>query len=552
MSASPAGGGGGKQTGSKGKGKHAKSPRMSSGGGAPSTVKKDESNSVAAKESSLNNQPATSANSQQNLQHPACAASCEGAQGGSNTDPSKDQSKQAKAKKPKAEPVKKPEGGEGGEQKSKAQLKAERRALQEAQRAAKEAKKKEAGGGGNETAAPPAVKKETTAEKPKAKAQPTSQPAKKVKPKEMIKDAPKGETEEEMWARKEKEILAKSLKIDNNILNLGFQYFYHRVVGANARCIAMLAELREVIGKYKTPPEKELCRDLEKSLLAPCITYINYCRPLSTSMGNAIKYLKYHINRIPSDMDDRTAIGQLQDVIDTFIQENILKASEAVALYANSKIVDGDVILVYAASSLICQVLKTAHVKGKKFRVIVVEGRPRTEGKSMLRFLVRCGIPCSYIYIGSATHAMGEATKVFLGAAAMFSIGDMHSRTGNSMIAALAQAYNIPVLACCETYKFTDKVQLHLADSNLHARGRDLIDPGPHNRPSVLLTSPEDAKSSEGSGSGGTASGPNLLNLMYDVTKSRHITMLVTELGMLPCTSVPVVLRRQEDLVAEV
>ena len=78
----------------------------------------------------------------------------------------------------------------------------------------------------------------------------------------------------------------------------------------------------------------------------------------------------------------------------------------------------------------------------------------------------------------------------------------------------------------------------------LTARGRELIDKSRHNQPSVLLNHPGDS-------SNGTLT-PNLLNLMYDVTKSRHITVLVTELGMLPCTSVPVVLRRQEDLAAEV
>ncbi|GFS25115.1 translation initiation factor eIF-2B subunit delta [Elysia marginata] len=498
MSSSPSG----KPTGGKGKGKNAKSPRVPARDGTPSTVNTQEKNATpmptTTKESATGSQstplpdePQFKKN--QNQQESATSTDTAGADGGSCAD----QAKPAKVKKPKQEAVKKPEAGDG-EQKSKAQLKAERRALQEAQRAAKEAKKKEAGGGpASGVAAPTAVKKETPPEKPKPKAPDSGQ---KTKTKVMSKEGPKGETEEEMWARKEKEILGKSLKIDNNILNLGFQYFYQKVVGANARCIAMLVQLRE-------------------------------------------------------------AITKLQDVITTFIEDNIMKASEGVAHYANSKIVDGDVILVYAASSLICQVLKTAHNKGKKFRVIVVEGRPRTEGKSMLRFLVRCGIPCSYIYIGSATHAMGEATKVFLGAAAMFSIGDMHSRTGNSMIAALAQSYNIPVLVCCETYKFTDKVQLHLADSNLHARGRELIDRGRHNRPSVLSAisgaggnnnnGVSSNSGSSGSGSGSTPS-PNLLNLMYDVTKSRHITVLVTELGMLPCTSVPVVLRRQEDLVAEV
>ncbi len=35
----------------------------------------------------------------------------------------------------------------------------------------------------------------------------------------------------------------------------------------------------------------------------------------------------------------------------------------------------------------------------------------------------------------------------------------------------------------------------------------------------------------------------SLLNLVYDVTPPELVTMVITELGMIPCTSVPVVLR---------
>jgi len=35
----------------------------------------------------------------------------------------------------------------------------------------------------------------------------------------------------------------------------------------------------------------------------------------------------------------------------------------------------------------------------------------------------------------------------------------------------------------------------------------------------------------------------NVLNLVYDVTPPELISLVITELGMIPCTSVPVVLR---------
>ena len=38
-----------------------------------------------------------------------------------------------------------------------------------------------------------------------------------------------------------------------------------------------------------------------------------------------------------------------------------------------------------------------------------------------------------------------------------------------------------------------------------------------------------------------------LLNLVYDVTPPEFVDMVVTDIGMIPCTSVPVVLRVKEQ-----
>ena len=50
-------------------------------------------------------------------------------------------------------------------------------------------------------------------------------------------------------------------------------------------------------------------------------------------------------------------------------------------------------------------------------------------------------------------------SKVFLGAHALLANGYVKSRVGSSMVAMMAQAFNVPVLVCCETYKFCDRVQ---------------------------------------------------------------------------------------------
>ena len=57
-------------------------------------------------------------------------------------------------------------------------------------------------------------------------------------------------------------------------------------------------------------------------------------------------------------------------------------------------------------------------------------------------------------------------SKVFLGAHALLANGYVKSRVGSSMVAMMAQAFNVPVLVCCETYKFCDRVQTDSFVSN--------------------------------------------------------------------------------------
>ncbi|CAG2188467.1 EIF2B4 [Mytilus edulis] len=209
------------------------------------------------------------------------------------------------------------------------------------------------------------------------------------------------------------------------------------ICGSNARCLAMLVAFKQVIADYTTPAHKELSRDLE-ARIKPYI-----------SMGNAIKYLKYNISCGTRDLSETEA---KQNLIDT-------------------------------------------HEHGIKFRVIVIDGRPRLEGKEMLRRLVRAGIKCSYMLINAVSYAMQEATKVFLGAHACLPM-DVMSRSDPD----------------------------------------DLVNIG---NKTAYLSDWRDYNSL------------TLLNLVYDVTPWEFVSVVITELGLIPCTSVPVVLRMKQVETAE-
>ena len=48
---------------------------------------------------------------------------------------------------------------------------------------------------------------------------------------------------------------------------------------------------------------------------------------------------------------------------------------------------------------------------------------------------------------------------MLLGAHALLANGYVMSRVGSSQVALIAKSYNVPVLVCCETYKFCERVQ---------------------------------------------------------------------------------------------
>ena len=67
-------------------------------------------------------------------------------------------------------------------------------------------------------------------------------------------------------------------------------------------------------------------------------------------------------------------------------------------------------------------------------------------------------------------------TKVLLGAHGLLGNGYVMSQVGTAQIALIAKTHNVPVLVCCETYKFCERVQTDSFVSNeLGALRKDLF-----------------------------------------------------------------------------
>jgi len=314
------------------------------------------------------------------------------------------------------------------------------------------------------------------------------------------------------------------------IICLGLKYADGSISGSNARCVAMLAAFKEVILDYRTPVSKSLHRDLETGI-KPMIQFLIDCRPLSISMGNAINYLKKAIISTAQMTEDQ-AKAELIRRIENFVIERIQLADKVIASHAITKINNGDVVLTYASSHVVELLLKTAFDEEKDFRVVVVDSSPRKEGKELFTRLVQYGLQCSYVLINAISFIMKEVTKVFVGASTLLANGNVVSRAGTAVVAMVAYNNNVPVMVCCETYKFAERVQLDSICFNELGDPDELL--SATKGTSEITHRLEDWRNNPKL---------KLLNLVYDLTPMKFVMMVITEIGMIPPTAVPVVIR---------
>lgn len=133
---------------------------------------------------------------------------------------------------------------------------------------------------------------------------------------------------------------------------------------------------------------------------------------------------------------------------------------------------------------------------------------------------------------------------MFLSATSMFANGSVLGRIGTAVVAVMARTYHVPCIVCCETRNFSEKVTTPMYSDEARRDVRiqaqvDAITQNEHLDPDSLIMSanPSPLKDLQHLAS------LSVLNLAYDVTPANLVTMLITEVGCIPATSVPAVTR---------
>ena len=280
-----------------------------------------------------------------------------------------------------------------------------------------------------------------------------------------------------------------------------------------------------------------------------------------------------------------------------FIYFRIYSAEKTLMSFSSQKIADDDVILTYGFSYSVAQSLIFARCHlNKNFKVVIIDSHPLFEGRRMLDDLSAVGIECTYALLSGLSYAMKPATKVMLGASALLKNGYGLARAGTALITTAAKGCHIPVIFCCESYKFTPKVQLDaiiynqlgdpeaIANKDSRSYNADFdankLPPKKSGFSTIFDSESEDdtkltASVSDTSVRGNVAGRNNnnnnnsnstgstkqqqavvverrdiklkprklkMLNVMLDVTPIENITMVICEHGCIPPTTVPVVI----------
>ncbi|KAL2340619.1 hypothetical protein Fmac_008559 [Flemingia macrophylla] len=332
------------------------------------------------------------------------------------------------------------------------------------------------------------------------------------------------------------EIESRFFQLDSlhpSVLKVGLRYLAGDMSRTNAGCIEMLRAFQEAVVDYSTSPAKDLVQDLTAKI-SNYVSFLTECRPLSISIGNAIRFVKSRIAKLHLSRTEYEAKKTLCSDINQFINEKIILAGEVIVGHAAEKVRDGDVLLTFGSSCVVEMILLHAHEIGKQFRVVVVDLRPKFESQALLRRLVAKGLTCTYTHVNAVSYVMHEVTRVFLGASSILCNGTVYSRIGTACVAMVAHAFCVPVLICCEAYKFHKRMPLDSISYN------ELGDPGAV----AVVPGRKDFNYLENWTSQNNL---QLLNLFYDATPSDYVSAVVTDQGIIPPSSVRVIVREAEE-----
>ncbi|HEB12917.1 MAG TPA: S-methyl-5-thioribose-1-phosphate isomerase [Actinobacteria bacterium] len=262
-----------------------------------------------------------------------------------------------------------------------------------------------------------------------------------------------------------------------------------------------------------TPRILETIRETAKTLGATRPTAVN----LFWALDRMVKKAETNREKSAADLKDILVAEALT------LQEEDIERNQRLGQFGASLINNGDTLLTHCnAGALACAgfgtalgVIASAWNQGKKIHVFVDETRPLLQGARLTTWeLKKAGIPMTLITDNMAGHFMqrGRLDKVVVGADRIAANGDTANKIGTYSVAVLALAHDIPFYVAAPS----STVDLSIPDGDQivieERAGREITEIG-----GVKLA----------------PAGTDVANPAFDVTPSRLVTAIITELGII-------------------
>lgn len=275
-----------------------------------------------------------------------------------------------------------------------------------------------------------------------------------------------------------------------------------KIAGITNQTIAAL----KAIEKCASGSVAETTEEFAKQISSGCCSIFIEAQPANISLSHAIQYLQ---NQVGQNIDAGLGVHDLKRIVCEKVEHFtglLQESAEKIGIVGQGFINDGDTIFTHGCSTTVLSIVGNAHNNGKKIRVIVTEARPEFQGRLFAMAATDIGIPVRLIIDSATSVFMKQATKVFVGAIAVYPTGRVMAKVGTSIAALVARNANKPVYVAATTDRFSpERIFALISESDIHTGSSSLVFEQAH--------------------------GIEVSNPLYDLTPPEQIDAIITQNG---------------------
>lgn len=133
--------------------------------------------------------------------------------------------------------------------------------------------------------------------------------------------------------------------------------------------------------------------------------------------------------------------------------ERVRADEEALAAVGADLILEGMTVFTHCHSSSAVSILREAHRRGKRFKVLNTETRPRYQGRITATELAADGVEVVHMVDSAAKYALDGADLFLFGADAILPSGYLINKVGTGIFCVVASRYDVPTYCAALTLK---------------------------------------------------------------------------------------------------